>query len=172
VEITFTMDDARKLGLTRNATWTSQPGWMLQCRAIGRALHRLFPDLLRGVGLVDPSGRPVEQADVAPPTDPAPAPITGGSLASLTARLSGERPTPTPEPDPEPAPEPVEAGPSEMELMLKRSLLLKRRDTLKISDGVWERLVRQHTGTSDFGAASLDGLDQLEIALGGLGKKA
>ena len=42
--ITFTFEDARKMGLTRNAAYTSQPGWMLQTRAIGRVLHRLFSD--------------------------------------------------------------------------------------------------------------------------------
>jgi hypothetical protein len=175
VTITFTLRDAQRLGL-KGGSWISQPGWMLQCRAIGRALHRLFPDLLRGVGVVDPSGRPVEQADVAPATAEEPAPISGGSLAALTARLSGERPVPEPAPEPapepEPEPEPAASGPSETEIALKRSWIIARRDKLNLNPQVWLRLLRTHAGVDDLGAASLDGLDQLTDALGGLGKKA
>lgn len=171
VTLTFTMEDAKKLGLTRNATWASQPGWMLQCRAIGRALHRLFPDLLRGVGIVDPAGRPVEQGDGAPSPqgEPAPPPIAGGSLAALTQRLA-ERPapvpTPEPEPDPEPEPAAADEGPSETQIALKRSWIQARRDNLKMTPAVWARFLEQHAGVTDLGQASLDGLDQLELALG------
>jgi hypothetical protein len=96
-----------------------------------------------------------------------------GELAALTARLSGERPTPppAPEPEPEPEPEPAADGPSDTEIALRRSLIIARRDKLGLNPGVWARLLKTHAGVTDLGQASLDGLDQLADALGGLGKK-
>jgi hypothetical protein len=67
---------------------------------------------------------------------------------------------------------PKPAGPSETELSLKRSWIIARRDKLNLNPGVWARLLKQHAGVEDLGQASLDGLDQLTDALGGLGKKA
>jgi hypothetical protein len=87
---TFTFDQAQRMNLTRNPSWQAQRTWMLETRALGRVLHRLFPDLLRGLGLVDPAGRAVEMPDAEesdPPSEGEPRPAPGRKLAELTKTL-------------------------------------------------------------------------------------
>jgi len=69
-----------------------------------------------------------------------------------------------------PAAGPQPAGPSDTELALTRSMIVAKRDKLKIGNGAWTRMLRQHTGVDDLGQASLDGLTQLLDALGGRAK--
>jgi hypothetical protein len=152
---TFTMTQAQRMNLTRNPSWTSQGAWMLETRAIGRVLHRLFPDILRGLGLVDPAGRPVEQDDMASaePEATAPKPVTGngGKLRELTERLTraAERPPepPAPEPEPDP-PHPQQGAPAPpADSVLERSLLLSTIGAIRtkhaVSDAVFARMAQQ-----------------------------
>jgi hypothetical protein len=48
----FTMDDARKAGLSDKITWKQYPANMLRWRAVGNALHIVCPDVV--VGLYTP----------------------------------------------------------------------------------------------------------------------
>ena len=42
----FTIEEARRIGLTKNPTWLNYPEDMLFARAISRLGRRLFPDLI------------------------------------------------------------------------------------------------------------------------------
>jgi len=194
MSVTFSFREAERLGLVKSGgPWHTQRGWMLQTRAIGRVLHRLFPDLLRGVGMVDPSGRPVEQGEAfggSSAVDPATGeisesapPIAGGTdpLAELTSRLTArtpERPRP-PEPEPpvedepededetpeRPPQEAATAPVSETALLMKRSIVLAKRTNMKLTDTDWMRLVREHCGVRSFQDATVAGLEALDRAL-------
>jgi len=48
-EVEFTMEDAKRAGLTRNPTWTKYPKSMLWARAISRVRRWKFPDTAAGV---------------------------------------------------------------------------------------------------------------------------
>ncbi len=64
---TFTMEDAKRAGLTNNPTWSKYPANMLRWRAVGNALHIVAPDVLVGVytpeemgAVVDANGEVIE----------------------------------------------------------------------------------------------------------------
>jgi hypothetical protein len=175
VSIRFTLEDAKKLGLTANPSWAKQARWMLEMRATGRVLHRLFPDLLKGLGLLDAAG-PVEQPAVSAVLD------VKDRLREKLGRAAeeAERPRPEPGPDPapepapepepeeEPAPTPAAAGPSDGELTLMRSRILHDMNTLGLTPAMQTILVKRHAGVPTLGAlgqATLDGLIALQDEL-------
>lgn len=48
-EFTFTMDDARRAGITGNPSWSKYPDAMLFARCISIVARRVFPDCLAGI---------------------------------------------------------------------------------------------------------------------------
>jgi hypothetical protein len=173
LEIRFTFQEATSLQLTRNQNWSTQRRWMLETRAIGRALHRLFPDVLKGLGVVDLAG-PVEQGAAL-----APEPIDVKDR--LRAKLAAERPAPEPAPEPEPGDEPPPApapppappdvklgGPSDQELTMKRGQILHDMDMLGLTPAMQTIFVKRHAGVNsigELGRATLDGLIALQEEL-------
>jgi hypothetical protein len=181
---TFTFDQAQRMNLTRNPSWQAQRTWMLETRALGRVLHRLFPDLLRGLGLVDPAGRAVEmpdaeEADVPSEGEPRPAP--GRKLAELTKTLPPAPPPRTIDPhtgEVEEQDHTAEddaafeaAAPAPTPSTLERSLLLSNINTLRskhnVPEAVFSRMCGQ-VGVSVAGLGSADpaALGQLLELLG------
>jgi hypothetical protein len=181
----FTFEQATKLGLvTRSPAWSQQRQWMLETRATGRVLHRLFPDLLKGLGIIDMAGA-VEQGV------PAPAPIDVKDRLRAKLAEVAERPEPVPVPDGEdPPPTPDEppglvpptppvpntpdvaapAGPSDQELTMLRGRIIADMNALSLTPAMQTILVKRHAGVSslgELGQASLDGLialqDELEV---------
>lgn len=59
-ESTFTMDDAKRAGLTSNQSWSKYPGNMLRWRAVANALHVVAPDVLVGVYTPEEIGAEVD----------------------------------------------------------------------------------------------------------------
>lgn len=49
-EFTYTIDDARLAKLAGKDVWQAHPGPMLECRAVTRAIRRVCPEVLLGVG--------------------------------------------------------------------------------------------------------------------------
>jgi hypothetical protein len=184
---TFTFDQAQRMNLTRNPSWQAQRTWMLETRALGRVLHRLFPDLLRGLGLVDPAGRAVEMPDAEeayrpeadPPSEGEPRPAPGRKLAELTKTLPPAPPPRTIDPqtgdvedqdhtaEDDAAFEAAAPAPSTLE----RSLLLSNINTLRskhnVPEAVFSRMCGQ-VGVSVAGLGSADpaALGQLLELLG------
>jgi hypothetical protein len=164
--VTFTFDQAQRMGLTRNPSWQSQREWMLGKRALGRALNLAFPDVLRGLGLVDPAGGLVDMPDEseAPPV----AGGNGGTLTELTERLAkateqerqpaSEADPPAPEPQADPPAPPDDAAPSSMERPLLISRILSIRDRDQIAPGVFRAMARG-SGIND-----LKDLDTCDVA--------
>ncbi len=62
VTVTYTLDDARRAGLTDQRNWRLYPRQMLRWRAIGDALRIIAPDVV--MGLLDP-----DEASSLPPVD-------------------------------------------------------------------------------------------------------
>jgi len=65
VSVTFTMDDAKTAGLlSKESTWGKYPSRMLQLRARGFALRNAFPDIMKGMVLVEEArDYPIIEAD-------------------------------------------------------------------------------------------------------------
>jgi hypothetical protein len=189
---TFTFDQAQRMNLTRNPSWQAQRTWMLETRALGRVLHRLFPDLLRGLGLVDPAGRAVEMPDAEeayrpeadPPSEGEPRPAPGRKLAELTKTLPPAPPAAPRRIDPHTGEvEEAEdhtaeddaafeaAAPAPTPSTLERSLLLSNINTLRskhnVPEAVFSRMCGQ-VGVSVAGLGSADpaALSQLLELLG------
>lgn len=53
VERTFSVEDAKRAGLENSNVWRAYPDRMLYARALGYALHDLFPDVLRGMRVAE-----------------------------------------------------------------------------------------------------------------------
>jgi hypothetical protein len=165
---TFTMEDARRMGLAgRNQAYQTQAAWMLQTRAIGRVLHRLFPDVLKGLGIVDPMGQPVELDDAPPPSLEPPKVINGGRLAQLTERLTASAPaTAEPEHGPDEPPHPATTAEPEssMERSLQLSVVMTLRD--KVSPALWATsLSKRGLTEAGLGTADVAALIDLEADL-------
>lgn len=47
--VTFTIEDAQKMGLTGKDNWIKQPAVMLQWRACARLIRMVYPDLVNGI---------------------------------------------------------------------------------------------------------------------------
>jgi hypothetical protein len=91
---TFTMEDAKKAGLTNNPTWSKYPSNMLRWRAVGNALHVACPDVLVGIYTPEEMGAVVD-ADGGVVEMPAGAQLTGGDEPEYTdAEVVGDGPSP------------------------------------------------------------------------------
>lgn len=67
VSRTFTMDDAKKAGLQgKQGPWSNYPKRMLQMRARSWCLRDVYPDVLRGVSVVEEAQDHVPEKDVTP----------------------------------------------------------------------------------------------------------
>ena len=89
--ITWTLDRARKAGLTSNPTWTKHPAAMLTARAIAEAVRAVYPACLSGIITED------EAVEITTP------PAHNGNGSHLLP-ATVDSVTPAPEPVPEPAP--------------------------------------------------------------------
>lgn len=123
--VTFTLDEAKRLGLldrkkddgsTAQTGWHTQPGVMLIERATTKCIRRHFPDILLGLGLEDELDEPKET----PPA--APEPPKGATLKEVVTAAAPKARTKAPAPastakapgQPQAAPEkPAEAPPAE-----------------------------------------------------------
>jgi len=97
---TFTMDDARRAGLTGRDNWKKYPASMCAARATSMVARRAIPDVLAGVGHT-----PEELSD--DPTYAAldvPAEIDSGTPAEAKGE-AGPQPQPVPQPQPTGKPE-------------------------------------------------------------------
>ena len=86
--VTWTLDRARKAGLTSNPTWNKHPAAMLTARAIAEAIRAVYPACLSGIITED------EAVEITTP--PA---LNGNNSYPLPEAIA-----PAPEPAPEPAP--------------------------------------------------------------------
>jgi hypothetical protein len=165
--LTFTFDQAQRMGLTRNPSWQSQREWMLGKRALGRVLNLAFPDVLKGLGLVDPAGGLVDMPDES--EAPAVAGGNGGKLTALTERLAtAPEPSPPDPPSPEPQPDPpAPEQPSATERAMLLSLILKTRDRHNIPERAFANLCRQAgIEVKDLGKADMAALNDLAALVG------
>lgn len=103
--VTFTLDEAKKLGLldrkkddgsTAQTGWHTQPGVMLVERATTKAIRRHFPDILLGLGLEDE-----EEEPKAPPVKVVSATPEGATLKE-TVRAAAPKPVTKAAPKAEP----------------------------------------------------------------------
>jgi len=62
-EYTFSIEDAKRAGLLKNATWTQYPAAMLRARAISATVRFAFPECLSGLYLPDELGADVTVVD-------------------------------------------------------------------------------------------------------------
>ena len=84
---TFTMADAKALGLSDKANWKSQPATMLKWRAVSACARVVFPDVIQGMYTPEEIGQESEQVEVAF-VDEEPAPASPQMLdKALAARL-------------------------------------------------------------------------------------
>jgi recombination protein RecT len=157
-------------------------------KTVLRRLAKLLPaavELHTAVALDEHAEAGVSQdlgALVSGPPEPATVPTqaVAGALSALTESLRTPRPEPAPPEDepieeeddeaPEEAPEePVGAAPAHvsesMEPIIKRSIVLQQRNRLNLPEEVWQRHLREFAGVEKIEDATLDGLDQLELAL-------
>jgi hypothetical protein len=65
MEVTFTLDDAKRANLTGKDTWKKYPKSMLWSRAVSQLCRMLFPDVLLGVSYV-PDELGVDAIDIEP----------------------------------------------------------------------------------------------------------
>ena len=64
-QIAFSIDDAKKAGLTRNPTWSKFPRAMLRSRAISEMARTVFPDAISGINYTpDELGGDVSPTDI------------------------------------------------------------------------------------------------------------
>lgn len=88
---TFSMDDAKRAGLTgKSGPWTQYPKRMMQMRARSWALRDVFPDVLKGMICA-------EEALDSGPRDVTPVTRTAATLERI--RQSKQEPAPEPQPD-------------------------------------------------------------------------
>jgi len=59
-EFTYTMDDAKRAGLTNNPSWSKFPHAMLRARAISTVARAAFPDCIGGMYTPDELGGDIE----------------------------------------------------------------------------------------------------------------
>ena len=127
VEITITIEDAKRAGWTSNAAYAKTPADMLWARAAGRVVDRIAADVLFGLGSIEdledapPPVAPVRRVEIdvkgAPSSDAeiaqtirstAAATLRGRPVTEAIAPAPVEQPAPA---EPEPTPEPVAAEP-------------------------------------------------------------
>lgn len=86
VDITWTIDMAKRAGLLKNPTWNAYPRSMLRARCVSEGIRTVFPGVVAGYYMPEeiedlPSG-PSEPRDIAPAAESAPARKTS-RLASI-----------------------------------------------------------------------------------------
>jgi hypothetical protein len=80
---TFSMDDAKKAGLIgKQGPWSQYPKRMMQMRARGFALRDVFPDVLKGMAMVEEAQDTPRDMGTAQEVTQAPAPVAPGVLES------------------------------------------------------------------------------------------
>lgn len=100
VERKFSIEEAKRAGLESRDVWRGYPDRMLYARALGYALHDLFPDVLRGLrvsetldefsGSYSPmQGRVVVDRGEQGP-DPVLAQLESGSVATFESHIEAE----------------------------------------------------------------------------------
>jgi hypothetical protein len=98
--VVWTIERARKSGLTSNPTWAKHPAAMLTARAIAEAVRAVYPACLSGI-LVEEEAEEVAALESAPlPTPPTRRTRGNGSTTPAGIQLTPARPVAASEPEP------------------------------------------------------------------------
>jgi hypothetical protein len=65
VEVTYTIEQARKAGLTGKDSWKGYPADMLYYRALSRVINEVFPDVIQGIATAEDIQDGVVEAEMA-----------------------------------------------------------------------------------------------------------
>ncbi len=116
---TFTLADARRMGLASRENWMKQPRVMLRWRAVSACARIVFPDVISGlytleemdaaVAVDDDGGMRAADADIEPPAAPHPGSDSGAPPSGALL----------PEPDAGQAPEAEPGGAEELDAILR-----------------------------------------------------
>jgi hypothetical protein len=96
IEIEWTIDMAKRAGLTKNPTWNQYPRAMLRARCISEGIRSVFPGVVVGtytpeeVADMEPAPRPVRDmgdADVVEPPPPPPPPPPAVDVEALIEQI-------------------------------------------------------------------------------------
>jgi hypothetical protein len=101
-ELTYTLEDAQRAGLTSGDNWRKYPAAMLRARCLSAICRAVYPDLLLGV--YDPE----ELASVEPPRPAQPAEVVDAVVQAATAAAVS---TPAPQPSPPQVAQPLPPQP-------------------------------------------------------------
>lgn len=101
-EFTFTLDDARRLGLAEKDNYRKQPAVMLQWRNVAAAARAVFPDVISGLYLPEEMGAEVVVDDEGNMTVIETSPTPTAPQATPAEVLEGEIVEPQPQPITEP----------------------------------------------------------------------
>lgn len=113
--VSYTMDDAKRAGLTAKSTWQKYPGDMLLARATGRLGRAVFADVLVGIPYNREELEDGEFGDDgAPPNPPGNGAANGTETRKRKASRAAVEPPPAPPIEPAaPPPDPSQASAAE-----------------------------------------------------------
>jgi hypothetical protein len=98
--VVWTIERARKSGLTSNPTWAKHPAAMLTARAIAEAVRAVYPACLSGI-IAEEEAEEIAGIESAPlPTLPTRRTRGNGSTAPAAVQLTPARPVAASEPEP------------------------------------------------------------------------
>lgn len=178
----FDMEDAKRANLVNKATWKAYPANMLRARAISNGARMIGPDLLAGMSYtpeelgaeVDEDGKVVEGRQ---PVEPAPRaaqiPATvrtpaGESVNTRTGEIVQQEP-PQRDADEVGATFDMVAEDAEDQERIERSALIgsieRMEKVFRLTDAQRTAKRTQYMGSTDFDAASFDGLTEYERVL-------
>jgi len=169
VEICWTMEQAKKAGLTANDTWRRYPRQMLTARTISEGVRTVLPGVIAGIYTpeeISDFDTEAPKMKKATPKEPAPEPTPTEKAKALCAKIAEEREKPAEfEPEdatviPEPAPEakaaerPISAKQVADELKKIRELAISagaanREEIRALIAGIINRDIETATSLSD-----------------------
>jgi hypothetical protein len=98
--VVWTIERARKAGLTANTTWAKHPAAMLTARAVAEAVRAVYPACLSGI-IAEEEAEEIAGIESAPlPTPPTRRTRGNGSTAPAVVHLTPARPVAASEPEP------------------------------------------------------------------------
>ena len=103
--VTWTLEDAKHVGLTKKENWKLYPDDMLWARAASSLCRKLFGDVLMGLAYTPEELEPSPEQPTVAALESLPVPGEPADVITLPEPDFG--PDPEPEPEPEPATEPA-----------------------------------------------------------------
>lgn len=97
VEVTYTIEQAGKAGLTGKDTWKKYPADMLYYRALSRVINEVFPDVIQGIATAEDIQDGITEAEIAEEGLQAPKQIEAPKEKKGKSKLTPELPKPVPE---------------------------------------------------------------------------